>query len=167
VKYTVTVGERAVEVEVLGDRVRIGDRVLQAHLVHVPHTPIYRVSLDGRLQTFALQRGPQGWTAQADAALYQVDVVDERTKRLREMTGQGARKAHTGAVKAPMPGLVLRVEVEPGQTVAAGRGLVVLEAMKMENEIRAPAGGTIRAVLVKPGQAVEKGAALVEVGPTD
>ena len=68
-----------------------------------------------------------------------------------------------GKVKAPMPGLVLRVEVEEGQTVAAGAGLVVLEAMKMENEIKAPVAGRVVAVHVIGGQAVDKGMVLVEV----
>jgi pyruvate carboxylase subunit B len=62
-----------------------------------------------------------------------------------------------------MPGLVLRVEVEEGQSVAAGDGLVVLEAMKMENEIKAPVDGRVTAVHVNDGQAVDKGTILVEV----
>jgi pyruvate carboxylase subunit B len=61
-----------------------------------------------------------------------------------------------------MPGLVVRVQVEAGQVVAAGAGVVVLEAMKMENELRAAAVGTVRAVRVRPGEAVEKGQVLVE-----
>jgi len=61
-----------------------------------------------------------------------------------------------------MPGLVVRVHVEPGSSVASGSGVVVLEAMKMENELRAAATGTVRAVRVKPGEAVEKGQVLVE-----
>jgi pyruvate carboxylase subunit B len=61
-----------------------------------------------------------------------------------------------------MPGLVVRLEVEPGQAVVAGAGVLVLEAMKMENELRAPAGARVKAVLVRPGQAVEKGQVLVE-----
>jgi pyruvate carboxylase subunit B len=64
-----------------------------------------------------------------------------------------------------MPGLVVRVQVEPGQAVAAGAGVVVLEAMKMENELRAAAAGTVRTVRVRPGEAVEKGQALVEFEP--
>jgi pyruvate carboxylase subunit B len=62
-----------------------------------------------------------------------------------------------------MPGLVLRLEVEVGQRVETGAGVVVLEAMKMENEIRAAGPGVVRAVHVVVGQAVEKGAPLVEL----
>ena len=61
-----------------------------------------------------------------------------------------------------MPGLVLRVEVTPGQKVAAGAGLVVLEAMKMENELKASAAALVRSVRVQAGEAVEKGQILIE-----
>jgi pyruvate carboxylase subunit B len=62
-----------------------------------------------------------------------------------------------------MPGLVVRVNVQPGDEVQAGQGLVVMEAMKMENELRAPAAGRVRAILAAPGTAVEKGAVLIEL----
>ncbi|HEY0673364.1 MAG TPA: acetyl-CoA carboxylase biotin carboxyl carrier protein subunit, partial [Longimicrobiales bacterium] len=63
---------------------------------------------------------------------------------------------------APMPGLVLRVDVEAGQQVNAGQGVVIIEAMKMENELRADAAGVVARILVQPGTAVEKGTVLVE-----
>ncbi|MDE3052849.1 MAG: biotin/lipoyl-binding protein [Gemmatimonadota bacterium] len=62
-----------------------------------------------------------------------------------------------------MPGLIVRVHVKPGDVVQPGQGLVVMEAMKMENELRATAGGTVKAVAVAPGTAVEKGALLLEL----
>ncbi len=76
-----------------------------------------------------------------------------------------AAKAPAGPspLVAPMPGLVVRVTVQPGDVVAAGQGLVVMEAMKMENELRAPAAGTVKSVRVVPGTAIEKGAVLVEL----
>jgi biotin carboxyl carrier protein len=76
----------------------------------------------------------------------------------------GAAAAATGPrpVRAPMPGLIVRVEVEPGQEVRAGQPIVIMEAMKMENELRAEAAGLVARVLVAAGQPVEKGAILVE-----
>jgi biotin carboxyl carrier protein len=62
-----------------------------------------------------------------------------------------------------MPGLVVRIHVAVGDHVAAGDPLVVMEAMKMENELRAPAAGTVRAIPIAPGTPVEKGALLVEL----
>ena len=62
-----------------------------------------------------------------------------------------------------MPGLVARILVNPGQAISPGQGLVVLEAMKMENELRATVPGTVRTIAVAAGQAVEKGQILVEL----
>ena len=65
------------------------------------------------------------------------------------------------AVNAPMPGTILKVNVQPGQAVKAGEVLVVLEAMKMENEIMAPKAGTVAQVLVSKGSNVDTGAPMV------
>jgi pyruvate carboxylase subunit B len=96
-----------------------------------------------------------------------VEVVDERVQHLREVTGATAEAAAGETIRAPMPGLVLRIEVEPGDEVAAGDGVVVLEAMKMENEIRATSAGVVREVLVTPGSPVEKGLPMVQIAPAD
>jgi biotin carboxyl carrier protein len=64
-------------------------------------------------------------------------------------------------IVAPMPGLVVRVEVEVGQHVKAGQGVVVVEAMKMENELKAPGDGVIAEIRAKTGETVEKGAVLL------
>jgi pyruvate carboxylase subunit B len=89
-----------------------------------------------------------------------VDAVDERTRAIREMTGAGEEEAQK-VVVAPMPGLVIKVEVEVGQQVRAGQGVVIVEAMKMENELKAPADGVVARIEVEPGRTVEKGATLI------
>lgn len=66
-------------------------------------------------------------------------------------------------VKAPIPGLISRVLVQPGEAVEAGQPVIVLEAMKMENEIHAGAAGTVAAIHVTPGQIVPRGEVLVEI----
>jgi len=91
-----------------------------------------------------------------------MEVLDERTRHIRSLTSGGNQTRGPAALKAPMPGLVVRVQVEAGATVAVGSGVVVLEAMKMENELRAASAATVRTVRVKPGEAVEKGQVLVE-----
>ena len=92
------------------------------------------------------------------------EVVDERTRAIQEMSGGGAEMEQR-TLHAPMPGLVVRVEVEVGQTVRAGQGVVVVEAMKMENELKAPADGVVAEVAVSAGQTVEKGALLITLAP--
>jgi pyruvate carboxylase subunit B len=164
VKYTVTVGKRTIPVEVQGDSVQVDGRPVRAALVGIPQTPLRQLVLNGRARTFAMARAVDGWTIQASGRGWTVEVLDERTQALRELTGRGAGHAAGGLIRAPMPGLVVRVEVEVGQQLEAGAGVVVLEAMKMENEITTPGPGTVQAVHVEPGAAVEKGAPLVEVG---
>jgi len=94
-----------------------------------------------------------------------VPVEDERTRETRRLTGGSRRAKSGGEVRSVMPGVVKEVRVAPGDPVAAGGPLLVLEAMKMENEIRAPGAGVVKAVHVKPGDAVEKGALLVTMSP--
>jgi biotin carboxyl carrier protein len=75
-----------------------------------------------------------------------------------------SRASGPARLTAPMPGRVLRVLESPGAEVAAGQGLVVIEAMKMENELKSPCAGRVREVPVREGQAVEAGALLAVVG---
>jgi biotin carboxyl carrier protein len=80
--------------------------------------------------------------------------------------GAGAAEAGGNlAIVAPMPGRVVKVLAQPGDVVEARQGLVIVEAMKMENELRSPAAGIVREVLVTPGTSVDANAVLVIVGP--
>jgi biotin carboxyl carrier protein len=94
---------------------------------------------------------------------FDVEALDERTRAIRELTRATERRAGPAPLVAPMPGLIVRVEVREGDVVRPGQGLVVMEAMKMENELRTTSGGTVQAVLVQPGAAVEKGAVLIQL----
>ncbi|MCD6559120.1 MAG: biotin/lipoyl-binding protein, partial [Palaeococcus sp.] len=67
-------------------------------------------------------------------------------------------------VSAPMPGKILRILVKEGEQVKTGQGLLVLEAMKMENEIPSPKDGIIKSILIKEGDTVDTGQALIELG---
>jgi pyruvate carboxylase subunit B len=153
-RYTVTVAGRSVEVNLAQET---------AALHAVAGTPLRQLIMDGRSDLFAVVRTETGWQVSRAGEHWDVQVVDERTRALQEMTGAGKARTGDQTIKAPMPGLVLRLEVEEGQVVTPGVGLVVREAMKMENEIRAHSAGTVRRIHVKTGQAVEKGTPLLEI----
>jgi len=164
VKYFVRIGAQTIEVQVEGTHVLVGGEALEAHLVAVPGTPLYHLLLGGQSWTVAaqpLEGGVGRWALGVVGERVEVEVVDERTRQIQALTGGRVTAAPPGTIRAPMPGLVVRVEVEPGQRVDAGAGLVVVEAMKMENELRAAGAGVVAAVHVAPGQVVERGAALV------
>jgi biotin carboxyl carrier protein len=167
-KYFVRVGGRTFEVEVGGDRVTVDGTSVEAHLGAVPGTPLHHLLLGSESWTVAVEPsddpdGPVGahWVVSALGERRDVSVVDERTRQIQELTGEKVPSLSSGVVRAPMPGLVVRVEVNVGDRVAAGAGLVVVEAMKMENELRATVRGVVAAVHVTPGQPVEKGTPLV------
>lgn len=162
-KYQVRIGEESFEIEIRGPDISVNGSPVSAVLVPIPQTPVSRLLLAGRTHTFALTRLADGYRVQAAGSVWSAEIADERTRTLRELAGESHRRHGAGIIRAPMPGLVLRIEVAEGQSVQAGAGLVVLEAMKMENEIRVPVDGVIRKILVKPGQAVEKGAHLIEL----
>jgi pyruvate carboxylase subunit B len=98
-----------------------------------------------------------------DGHRFEAEALDERRRVLRDLTGAAAGPTGPAPIVAPMPGLIVRINVVPGDTVEAGQGVVVMEAMKMENELRAQAAGKVKNVLVTPGTVVEKGTLLIEL----
>ena len=170
-KYYVTIAGKELVVELDGERLTIdGREVASAHLRSLPGTPIRHLVLDGASHALAVEPSGRGqWAVGHRGVHFEAEVVDERTRHIRSLTGGGQKAAGAGSLKAPMPGLVVRVAVEEGGRVEAGAPVVVLEAMKMENELRAPAAAVVKGIKVKAGQAVEKGQVLVEfeVGQVD
>ena len=163
-KYFVTIGARTVEVDLHGSGVRVDGREVEAELRELPGTRVRHLVVDGRSLSLVATPVEAGtWDLHVEGARHRVDVVDERTRAIRSMTGQGTAPKGPAPIRAPMPGLVTRVEVQPGDRVQTGQALVVIEAMKMENELRAETEAIVEAVLVRPGQAVEKGTILVQL----
>jgi biotin carboxyl carrier protein len=161
-RYFVTIGDRVVEVDLTGETPVVDGSPVRAELAHLPGTPVRSLIADGRSHTLAAQANERRgrWTLTLNGRKLTVDAVDERTRAIREMTGGGEEEAEK-TITAPMPGLVVKVEVEVGQQVKAGQGVVIVEAMKMENELKAPADGVVARIEVRPGQTVEKGTTLV------
>src|SRR5512140_3240071 len=165
-KYFVTIGERTLIVELNGDAVQVDGLPVSVALEPNPGSPEVRLVIDGHAATLAVEGHREGvWRLVDQGALREVSIEDERTRHIRNLAGAGKAVGGGAVIKAPMPGLVVRIPVSPGDQVAAGAGLLVLEAMKMENELKAHAAGVVTAVRVTAGQAVEKGQILIELGP--
>lgn len=94
---------------------------------------------------------------------FEVNAEDERLPKLREVAGLDMSGDGLKEIISPMPGLVTQVLKSKGERIARGEGIVIMEAMKMENELKALSDGEIDEILVKPGQSVEKGACLVRL----
>lgn len=161
-KYVATVNDKTFVIEVQReDRVRCNDaeRTVDFRLIDQQH--VYSLLLDNAsYEALITEREGEYWVF-LRGYLFAVRVEDERERRLREAAGDRGGPAGEVAVKAPMPGLIVAVPVQEGQAVRKGEKLVLLESMKMQNEIRAPRDGTVKAIRVKPGQSVEQNQVLV------
>ena len=164
-KYVVTVNGEDREVELEGTRATIDGQSCDGRVVDVEGTPVRMVTLGDEIHRVVVRRGEgRGrYTFWLDGHRFEVEALDERARAIRELSGAAAGPLGPAPLIAPMPGLIVRINVQPGDAVHPGQGLVVMEAMKMENELRAQAAGTVRSVQVKPGTAVEKGAILIEL----
>lgn len=162
-RYYVTLEERTFEVDLTGDVPLVDGEPVEAELARVPGTPTRHLLANGRSHTFVAQRrGRHSWELHLDGGRYEAEVVDERTRAIRAMTGRAAGPQGPKPVRAPMPGLVVSVSVEPGDAVEAGQSVAIIEAMKMENDLKAPAAGVVSRVAVEAGAPVEKGAVMIE-----
>ncbi len=117
------------------------------------------IRVDGRLHTVPFVIDGAQVSFSFDGEIYVAEVSDK---------GSRSRARHRDhSMAAPMPGVVLKILVQPGATVDKGAPLIILEAMKMEHQIHAPYAGTVKAVNCKEGELVQPGVELVELEKTD
>lgn len=164
-KYVVTVEGKRVEVVIDGEGVWVAGERVDARLAEVDGTPVKIITIGDRVHRVIARRGQTRgqYDLWIDGYRYDVEALDERTRAIRDLSGASARASGPAPLVAPMPGLIVRVNVQAGDNVQPGQAVVVMEAMKMENDLRTQSSGTVSAVRVKPGDAVEKGAVLVEL----
>lgn len=93
---------------------------------------------------------------------YEVSIANQLDQLIKEMGFEVGKTKVVNAIKAPMPGLILEINVSVGQEVQEGDNLLILEAMKMENSFDSPRSGIIKSIAVTKGQAVDKGQLLIE-----
>jgi len=166
--YHVTMAGRTLQVELDADGIRVDGTAVEADLATIEGTDVRTLLLDGASHRMVVRAEGSGrWYVLLGGRRYRTEVVDERTRAIREMTGAGAGPAGPSPIRAPMPGLVVKIEVTEGDTIQEGQGVAIVEAMKMENELRASSPGLVSRVLVEEGQAVEKDQILVELAAPD
>lgn len=162
-KYTVEVAGKTFAVEIDGGRILLDGRPVEAALNGARGTGIRRLARGRSVQTLLAgpAEGRGAWVVSLAGCRMPVQVLDPRDLAVRNAGTRAGGKVG-GTMKAPMPGMVLRVLVEAGAAVEPGQGLIVIEAMKMENELKARGPGTVTKVHVAPGSRVEKGAPLLD-----
>lgn len=135
----------------------------EADLVHIGRTRAYSLLLDGNSFEFTLAGSAEEVELSGGAGHFHVTVEDARTHAARSKTASARGASGPRTIKAQMPGIVRELKVAEGDVIEKGQLLLVLEAMKMQNDIRSDRPGTVRRIHVASGETVEKGAGLVDV----
>src|SRR5687768_12339305 len=163
-KYITTVGDKEYLVEIVDEKhISINGKIVEVDFESVSGQPVYSLIVDGKSHESYVQQGDDNWQVLLRGRLYPVIVEDEREKRLRAAAGSGVAESGEFHLKAPMPGLVVTVLVTEGQEVKKGQVLLILESMKMQNELKSPRDGTIGRIRVKAGESVEQRQTLLSV----
>ena len=141
----------------------LNDKHIEPNIVHISEHE-YSILLNGRSYHVISSRNDKHHVVYVNNNKYDVTIENPSDRFLRSiLENPVTRQGMITEVRAPMPGLVVNIEVAQGHEVKAGDGLLILEAMKMENEIKAVTGGIIKKILVDERQAVEKNQLLIEI----
>ena len=164
-KYHVRLGDLEHEVIVDGDTLTLDGQAVTARIERLEGTPIDLLTVGDQVcRVVARREGDRGsYELTVDGYRVRLEAVDERTRAIRALSAGSQKRAGTSALTAPMPGLIVRIAVREGEQVQPGQGAIVMEAMKMENELRIQAAGTVKRIHVAAGTAVERGALLLEL----
>lgn len=163
-KYQSQIENTTYETEIDDDgRITLAGERVNASLLQVGPLGLYSLIIGNQSKELAVEETQRGYRVTFGSRTFEVQVADER--QLRLAGGRGGPEAASGElnIKAPIPGLVVRVMVRAGDEVKANQPLVILEAMKMENELRSPRDGGITDVKIKAGERVEQGAVLLVI----
>jgi len=161
-KYIATIDDRSFEIDIneQGEIIADGQR-LSVDFQSVADQPVYSMLLNG--ESFEASVSTREMTVEVllQGRLFLVNVEDERQRRLRETTHMELEQEGEFTLAAPMPGLVVAIPVEVGQSVEKGDDLIILESMKMQNELKAPREGKVSGVRVSPGDSVDQNQVLL------
>lgn len=164
-KYFATVNDEEFVIEIdHDDRIIVNGEPYEVDFQQMAESGVASLLLNHRsLEAFVEER-EQAWEVLIQGELYMVRVEDERTHRLAKARGTATAVTGEAAVVSPMPGIIIAVSVVEGDEVVKGEKVVILESMKMENELMAPRDGVVMRVNVTSGASVEKGQVLVVIG---
>ena len=147
-KYYTRVDNTEYEVEINGDSILLNGEPVEVDLVRSGAAELYSVLFGGHSYEMLVNADRFNYTINVRGVQFQVQVEDERARRLNRARRLPTLPDGELAITAPIPGLVVRVLVKEGDAIEEGQPVVLLEAMKMENELRAMRGGIVKSVLV-------------------
>lgn len=147
------------------NEIEIGDKIFHIEFIKELSTGVLSFLVNNQVVTVEIQKNDNGLlTIIKDGFSYEVQTITETEELLQKFTLESkSSKVGEVYIKAPMPGLIVKVLVSEGESVKKGDKVVILEAMKMENALSSPVSGIIKKVFATEGKTVEKDAILVEI----
>ncbi len=149
------------------DQIVVNDQVFNIDFQKLSEGGMLSLLINNRSLEAIVEERDDAWEVLLQGELYSVQVQDERAYRLAKARGTAAEASGEALVKSPMPGLIVAVPVEQGQAIKKGDQVIILESMKMENELRSPRDGVVLRVHVEQGASVDKDQVLVTIGDAD
>lgn len=163
-KYITTIGDNEFIVELLDDnRVLLDGKVYHVDFDALINEPVYSLLIDGKSYEAYIYEKENALHVLMQGRFYSAFVEDEREKRLRAASKSTVSVGGDYHLKAPMPGMVVEVPVVNGQQVEKGDVLLILESMKMQNELKCPRSGRVTRIRVNPGDRVEQHETMLSV----
>ncbi len=163
-KYVTTINDQEYILEIIDEHhIAIDGVAYEMDFTQVGGQPVFMVVLNGQSYEALVYEEEDEWQVVLRGEMYRAIVEDEREKRLRAALESGPIINGEFHLKAPMPGLVVTIPVSDGQSVEKGDVLLILESMKMQNELRSPRPGKIARIRVAPGDRVEQKQTLLSV----
>ncbi len=151
-------------VDILDEHHVIVDGVTyQVDFMPVGDQPVYSLVVNGESVDAHVYPNEDTWQVLFHGSLFTASVEDEREKRLRAALAGKVAEHEDFHLKAPMPGMVVSIPVNEGQTIQKGNVLIILESMKMQNELRSPRDGKVVRLRVKVGDRVEQRETMLSV----
>ncbi len=164
-KYVTTVEDQEYAIEIIEDEdaILVDGVRYQYDFAAVGDQPVFTLLLSGKSYEAYVYESAEGLKVLLQGTMYPATVIDEREQRLRSALGSQPSLGGEFYLKAPMPGLIVDVPVEEGQAVEKGQVLLILESMKMQNELKSPRKGIVSRLRVDVGDNVERKETLLSV----
>ena len=163
-KYIAVIDEYEYQIEINGeDEITVNGEPYAIDFRSVAGQAVYSLLIDGHSYEALVQPSDDDLEVLLHGSYFLATVEDERQRRFRQTSGDTDTLHAEFHIKSPMPGLIISVPVREGQDVKKGDRLIVLESMKMQNELKAPRDGVIRSLRVKNGDNVEQNQVLLTV----
>lgn len=163
-KYVTTINDKTFEIDIQQDGKLLVNGEPRAVDFRELSPTFYSIIMNHLSYELVIEeRGDNNVEVLMHGRLYTTKVMDERAQLLAARTALLMADSGEIAIKAPMPGLVIAIPVEVGQEVKAGQTIIVLESMKMQNELKTPRDGVVSSILAEPGQSVEQNKVLVTI----